>query len=229
MRLLCVCLFFCFRNRRFPSTDVFFTLCWNRKPILKSSRLWYFAHHGPGYVLDQFLLGGTLTEAPSLLFDLPQVDAEGVRILLRARVGSIYGLRPIPIIIYWFSIRMGLKGVGIDGRRICEHNRHLRIPTPRPGRLRRMDFSKRRAVARRRVLEHLLLRGILPEAPSLLCRCRKCANDKPLNGPPRPLPACMGMMFGTRVQPSPMSSKKSDDFRKMDPCKSKVILKQFWN
>ena len=38
-------------------------------------------------------------------------------------------------------------------------------------------------------------------------------------GPPRPLPACMGMIFGTRAQPRVMSSKFSDDFRKMDPCK----------
>ena len=29
----------------------------------------------------------------------------------------------------------------------------------------------------------------------------------------------MGMIFGTRAQPRVMSSKFSDDFRKMDPCK----------
>ena len=44
-------------------------------------------------------------------------------------------------------------------------------------------------------------------------------------GPLRPPWTCMGMIFGTRAQPSPMSSKFSDDFRKMDPCKSKVNLK----
>ena len=45
------------------------------------------------------------------------------------------------------------------------------------------------------------------------------------HGPLRPPWTCMGMIFGTRPQPRVMSSKFSDDFRKMDPCKSKVKLK----
>ena len=48
-------------------------------------------------------------------------------------------------------------------------------------------------------------------------------------GPLGPPWTCMGMIFGTRPQPSPMSSKCSDDFRKMDPCKSKANLKHIWN
>ena len=37
--------------------------------------------------------------------------------------------------------------------------------------------------------------------------------------PLRPPWTYMGMIFGTRAQPRVMSSKFSDDFRKMDPCK----------
>ena len=45
-----------------------------------------------------------------------------------------------------------------------------------------------------------------------------------VDGPLDPL--TLGMIFGTRARPRVMSSKCSDDFRKMDPCKGKVNLKQ---
>ena len=39
-------------------------------------------------------------------------------------------------------------------------------------------------------------------------------------GPLRPPYPCMGMIFGTRAQPRGMSSKFSDEFWKLDPCKT---------
>ena len=44
------------------------------------------------------------------------------------------------------------------------------------------------------------------------------------DGPLRPPWPCMGMIFGTRAQPRVMSSKFSDDFRKMDPCKTAACM-----
>ena len=48
--------------------------------------------------------------------------------------------------IRWILNQNGLEMGWSSWQRICEHNLHLRIPSPHPG---RPDFSKKRAVGRR--------------------------------------------------------------------------------
>ena len=66
---------------------------------------------------------------------------------------------------------------------------------------------------------------------------RSCSKESPKKLPstitisesaPRPPYPCMGMIFGTRAQPRVMSSQFSDEFRKMDPCRTAACMGPFW-